>query len=98
MTPKEITALRGELELSQNQFGQLFGVHPMTVSRWERATLQPSLFQRALMRDYAQAAARDPISAKKVGSMLIEQGIASAIFFLLQTARAPNAKTQEQVS
>lgn len=89
MGPKEVSNLRERLELSQSQFGQLFGVHPMTVSKWERGSLQPSLFQQALMREYAQAASKDEGSTKNVGSILVEQGTTTAIFHLLRTARGP---------
>lgn len=33
---KEIKALRTRLGLTQVQFAQVLGVHPLTVSRWER--------------------------------------------------------------
>jgi len=93
VSPHEITTLREQLELSQTQFGQLFGIHPMTVSKWERGSLQPSLFQQALMREYSEAVSKDQSATKAVGAILVQQGTTAAIFHLLQAARTPIGKT-----
>ena len=52
----QISELRSKLGLSQAQFGQLFGVHPMTVSKWERGILKPTDYQLVLMAEFEKAA------------------------------------------
>jgi DNA-binding transcriptional regulator YiaG len=52
MDPSSIVALRHDLGLSQAEFGQLFGAHAMTVSKWERSLLSPSAYQQALMHQF----------------------------------------------
>jgi len=49
MSPEEIALLRRDLGLSQVQFGELFGAHFMTVSKWERDVLRPSAYQTVLL-------------------------------------------------
>jgi transcriptional regulator with XRE-family HTH domain len=41
MTHETIKTLREFLGLSQDQFARLLGVHPMTVSKWERNVAFP---------------------------------------------------------
>lgn len=41
--------LRGKLKLTQAEFATLFGVHPITVSKWERELAKPTPWQTALM-------------------------------------------------
>lgn len=82
----EIKGLRLRLGLDQVQFGNLFGVHSMTVSRWERKILHPSGYQLALMAEFEKAA-----EAKKVRdtirAVLIGAGVVAALNLLLQNAR-----------
>ena len=49
---QKIAGLRGRLGLTQPEFGQLFGVHSMTVSKWERGVLEPSAYQTVLMNEF----------------------------------------------
>lgn len=37
-----VAKLRKKLNMSQHAFAQYIGVHPMTVSRWERGETEPS--------------------------------------------------------
>jgi molybdopterin-binding protein len=53
---KSIKALRSRLALSQKELGELFGVHVMTVSKWERGVLEPSEHQRRILRALTDAA------------------------------------------
>jgi molybdopterin-binding protein len=46
----KVAALRARLNVTQTKLARLIGVHPMTVSRWERGVLAPSRHQRALLR------------------------------------------------
>jgi putative transcriptional regulator len=66
MTPTAIAVIRKALGLSQVEFGQLFGAHFMTISKWERGLAQPSPYQIALMEQFARTAqANRPKRRKK---------------------------------
>ena len=45
----DLAAIRTNLGLTQAQLADVTGVHPMTVSKWERGVLQPTRHQRALL-------------------------------------------------
>lgn len=81
-----VARLREQLGLTQAQFGNLFGVHPMTVSKWEREILEPSDYQKALMIDFEKAAKNEEVP-NKIGTILISAGIAAALYFLLKYSR-----------
>lgn len=81
-----VAQLRKSLRLSQAQFGNLFGVHPMTVSKWERGILRPTAYQLALMTDFAEAAKKREVT-DTIGAVLVGAGIAAALYLLLKGAR-----------
>lgn len=88
MTNEYIIGVRKELGLSQAQFGQLFDVHPMTVSKWERGILNPSPYQQTLMDEFAKAAAKDSKEVKnELVKLLIGAGVIAALYFLLTKAK-----------
>lgn len=72
--------------LSQPEFGQLFGVHPMTVSKWERGLLAPNEYQSALMREF-QKAVKDEKARQAVKTVLVGAGIAAALLLLLEAGK-----------
>ena len=41
MTPPEAQTVRAALSLTQDELAQVLGVHPMTISKWERGLLTP---------------------------------------------------------
>ena len=82
----DVAHLRKKLGLSQAQFGNLFGVHPMTVSKWERDILNPTDYQLALMMDFEKAAKKKEVK-ETIGAVLIGAGIAAALYLLLKNAR-----------
>jgi len=45
----DLAAIRTNLGLTQAQLAGVTGVHPMTVSKWERGVLRPTRHQRALL-------------------------------------------------
>jgi molybdopterin-binding protein len=58
-----IASLRKTLGLTQTRLARLAGVHPMTVSKWERGVLKPNRPQRAVLRALeAAAGGRRPVS------------------------------------
>jgi putative transcriptional regulator len=88
MTHDQIIALRTALGLSQVQFAQLFGVHFMTVSKWERGVVTPSPYQVALMQQFAKtAAAKQELAKQQVKNLLVGAGVVAALFFLLSGAK-----------
>lgn len=88
MPPEQISALRTSLGLSQVQFAQLFGVHFMTVSKWERGLVAPSPYQVALMSQFAQTAAAKQHQAQEVvRNLLVGAGVVAALAWLLSTAK-----------
>jgi putative transcriptional regulator len=82
----DIAHLRKRLNLRQAEFGNLFGVHPMTVSKWERGLLQPTVYQLALMYEFEKAAEKREVQ-EKIGAVLIGAGIAAALLLLLENAK-----------
>ncbi len=45
-----VKTIRKKLKLTQVELAQLSGVHPMTVSKWERGLTEPSRFQMLFIR------------------------------------------------
>lgn len=86
MTILDVAGLRKRLNLSQAQFGNLFGVHPMTVSKWERGLLQPTDYQNALMLEFQKAANKREVQ-ESLGAVLLGAGIAAALYLLLENSR-----------
>lgn len=82
----DVSKLRSKLGLSQAQFGNLFGVHPMTVSKWERGILNPTDYQLALMMEFEKAAKRKEVR-DTIGAVLVGAGIAAALYLLLKNSR-----------
>ncbi len=87
--PVDITDLRKSLKLSQQEFAQLFGVHHMTASKWERGELKPTGYQLALMTDFRQAVEKDANIPSILSAMLVGSSITNALFMLLHRARMP---------
>jgi putative transcriptional regulator len=84
MDTSAITALRQALGLSQGEFGQLFGAHAMTVSKWERGLLSPSAYQQALMAQFRQTAdAKQAVAQEQVKKLLVGAGVVAALIWLL---------------
>lgn len=86
MNPMKIKALRESLGLSQSQFAQLMGVHPMTVSKWEREAASPTDYQAAFLSQF-QAAAKNKIDTDNLKNVLIVAGVIAALVLLFQAAK-----------
>ena len=86
MDTEAVQNIRKRLNLTQAQFGQLFGIHPMTVSKWERGELSPSNYQKALMMEFSKAAKEKQVRSTLAG-VLIGMGIAAALLLLLNAAK-----------
>jgi len=88
MDATAIASLRKSLGLSQAEFGQLFGAHTMTVSKWERDVLQPSAYQLALMQQFRHTANIKEAEAKEqVKQLLVGAGVVAALLWLLSSGK-----------
>lgn len=85
MTATEVLAVRDRLGLNQTQLAQLLGVHPLTVSKWERGLLRPSPYQEAMLRSFHKAA-KKPDVGEQVATALLTVGVAFAVLLLLEAA------------
>lgn len=85
MTAEEIRNIRNRLGLRQPQLAQLLGVHPLTVSKWERGVLRPSAHQQTLLQSFGKAA-KKPEIRDAVARALVTVGVALALFLLLEAA------------
>jgi transcriptional regulator with XRE-family HTH domain len=85
MNAPEIKSIRGLLELNQLQFAQLLGVHPITVSKWERNIASPTDYQAAFLSQF-QAAAKNKQVRDDLKNVLIVAGVIAALVLLFQAA------------
>jgi transcriptional regulator with XRE-family HTH domain len=83
MNAQEIKSVRELLNLNQVQLAQLLGVHPITVSKWERNEALPTAYQSALLNHFRDGA-RDNEVRTSVESLLIGMGVGVALAFLLK--------------
>lgn len=86
MNKLEIIEVRKMLGLNQGEFAQLFGVHQMTVSRWERGELEPTPYHHALLDEFKTAAKKEE-AKENLKLILIGAGLVAAIYFLLKLAK-----------
>ena len=86
MPPAEIKQLRTDLGITQIQLASLLDVHPITVSKWERARTKPDAYQSEMMRRFRQAGRQQPGIGEMVAAALVGAGVAFAIFKLLEAA------------
>lgn len=83
MIASEIRKMRGQLGLNQAEFAQLTGVHPITVSKWERGESDPTAYQSALFEQFRQAA-RDKQVRETLKGILVSAGVVLALAILLK--------------
>jgi putative transcriptional regulator len=86
VTKDEICDIRNALGLTQEKFGQLLGVHPMTVSKWERGELEPTAYQLGFLEKFEKAA-KDKKTREKVAAALVIGGFIAAIVILLSASK-----------
>lgn len=85
----DIKKLRTALNLTQSQFAKLFGTHEMTVSKWERGILYPSMYQLYFMRLFGKAAKKRQVKIS-TNAILWNEGIAPTFLFLLKNSGCKN--------
>ena len=86
MSPSEVANIRSSLGLTQAQLAQLLGVHPLTVSKWERGVATPTPHQAAMLQSFKQAAAKQPGIGEVVAGVLVGAGLGLALYHLLKAA------------
>lgn len=84
-----VLKLRNDLNLTQEQFAKLFGVHSMTVSKWERNILYPSMYQLYFMRLFEKSAKIRQVRIS-TNAILWNEGIAPTFLFLLKNSGCQN--------
>jgi putative transcriptional regulator len=82
MEGSEIRSIRRLLGLNQAQFGQLMGVHAITVSKWEGGITSPTDYQVAFLSQY-RVAAKDKQVRDELKNVLVAAGVIAAVFLLL---------------
>lgn len=90
LSKDDIKQIRDRLGFTQVQFGSLLGVHPLTVSKWERGALQPTPHQQALITSFRTASTKQENVGKTVGELLITAGVIVALLALLNAAVGDN--------
>lgn len=83
MDKDEIKTIRESLGLTQVQLAQLMGIHPITVSKWERGDSAPTPYQQNLLTHFRDAA-RDKEIKKSLVGILIGLGVGVALALLLK--------------
>lgn len=83
MTGEEIRHIRERLGLNQVEFAQLNGVHPITVSKWERDRATPSPFNHALLLGLSCSRANKFSTPGLVRNHLACRGVAPTLAILL---------------
>ena len=85
MEGSEIRAIRRLLGLNQAQFGQLMGVHAITVSKWESGITAPTAYQEGFLSQY-RVAAKEKEVCNALKGVLIAAGVIAAVILLLTAA------------
>ncbi len=85
LTPSDIAIIRKGLGLTQTQFGQLLGVHEMTVSRWERNAFPPTSYQETLIEQFRKVG-KDKEVKEKLLRLLLAAGFVAALLYILGKA------------
>jgi len=83
MQSNELRDTRTKLGLNQVEFAQIAGVHPITVSKWERGTAAPTPYQNALFQQFREAA-KDKSIRQTIRNVLITAGVLVALALLLK--------------
>ena len=83
MTTSVTKTTRESLGLSQVQFSQILGVHPLTVSKWERGVHVPPAYYEALCKQF-QVAAKNKKVRDQLEGALIGAGVVVALALLLK--------------
>ena len=84
MNEIDIAKVRTALGLTQAQLAQLLGIHPLTVSKWERGQGSPNPYQQMLLVNFAKAQEQDSDIGDTVVQLLVGAGVGVALYHLLK--------------
>jgi transcriptional regulator with XRE-family HTH domain len=87
--PNAYRELRQLTSLTQGELALLLGVHPVTLSQWERGQSEPDPWHHGLLLAFAQAAMSSPDAPKRACRLLHTRGLGAALFELLRAAYLP---------
>ncbi|HTB22209.1 MAG TPA: helix-turn-helix domain-containing protein [bacterium] len=77
--------MRELLGVSQPQLAEMLGVHPMTVSKWERGVADATPYQTEMLEKFKKGAQKDK-GIKAIIAGLLVIGVAAAVGYLLYKA------------
>lgn len=83
MNAEFVKTTRDSLGLTQVQLAQLMGIHPITISKWERNESAPTAYQQTLLNHFREAAKEKAIRDTIV-QVLVGVGVGVALAMLLQ--------------
>jgi transcriptional regulator with XRE-family HTH domain len=81
-----VKAIRAALSFTQVDLAMLLGVHPITVSKWERGTLKMSPWQFLMLDALRQGVERVPTVGWRARERLRNYGAAYALQLLLDAS------------
>ena len=87
LDPKTI---RDKLGLSQALFAQVLGVHPVTVSKWERGDASPDSYRAILLEAAELSLQYDSNLGPKLRALLAFGHTAAALCALLRPSQKPD--------
>lgn len=87
MEKHEIKLIRQSLGLTQAQLARLLGIHPVTISTWERGKTVPSAWQEAMLehfRDHVLRCHEDMKPELGLPVLLESRGMGAVLAVLLR--------------
>lgn len=78
--------VRKKMQLTQDEFAALCGVHALTVSKWERGILIPGDFQTAIILTMNTAASLYPAVGRNANMLRMDHGLPRALFLIFSCA------------
>lgn len=92
MSPAAVASVRASLHMTQSELSSLLGCHWITISKWERGELIPRAHDCAMLEAFRAAAVRVPGIGKVATHLVASQGVARALWTLLDAAYGPLRK------
>lgn len=83
MTKLHIIKIRKSLKITQPTMAQILGVHPLTISKWERGILTPNGFQMSLLHAFNNATLFYTFKKNDIANWIGYRGITYAIYRIL---------------
>ena len=81
----DIKKLRGKLQLTQTEFSTLLGVHPLTISKWERGAGEPIKNYFRLLY-HIEHATKNKRLCEEINKALIFENPLKALYIILHNS------------